>query len=137
MTEWLVKTLQRKSVEEHELWQKDDLVIRKIVGFRHAEFYVTTEDENPPVLDQFYGPGADAVDMYNLDYECSMKEMLDGWYQEFIWPDDMPNAERDRLEQLWDEDSYEGWETEGWRQYETECWLRGELGVEKVATHVF
>ena len=34
MTWWKVKTLDKKSVEEHEFWQKDDMVIRRITGFR-------------------------------------------------------------------------------------------------------
>jgi hypothetical protein len=39
-------------VEEHELWQKDDMVIRRITGFRFGTWTVETNDNEPPVLHQ-------------------------------------------------------------------------------------
>ena len=38
----------KKSVEEHELWQKDDMGIRRITGWRGGTWYVVTSDDNPP-----------------------------------------------------------------------------------------
>lgn len=131
MTWWKVSTVDKKNVFEHELWQKDDFVIRRITGFRWGTVLIETEDDNPPVLDQTDGPGADGVDMYNTDYNWELDNLSDGWYEDFIWPDDMEEEERDRLLELWEEDSYGGWEEEGWVQYETECWFHGPLDIEK------
>ena len=66
MADWKVSTKEKKSVEEHELWQKGDLVIRRISGFRWGTWTVTTTDDNPPEFDQSEGPGADAVNMYEI-----------------------------------------------------------------------
>ena len=131
MTWWKVSTQEKKNVFEHELWEKDDMVIRRITGFRWGTMFIETEDDNPPVLNQTDGPGADAVDMYNTEYNYELDMLDDGWYEDFVWPDDMDEEERDRLLALWEEDSYSGWEEEGWVQYETECWFHGPLDVER------
>ncbi len=52
MANWTVSTSEKKNVEEHELWQKGDLVIRRITGFRWGTWTVATVDDNPPQLDQ-------------------------------------------------------------------------------------
>lgn len=129
MTWWRVATTEKKNVEEHELWQKDDWVIRRITGYRWGTFSVETPDDNPPTLEQDSGPGADAVDMYNTDYYSELVSLDDGWYADVIWPDEMPDEERERLEELWEEDSYGGWEEEGWVQYDNECWFCGPLEI--------
>ena len=135
MTWWTVSTQQKKSVEEHELWQKDDFVIRRITGFRFGTWSVETNDNEPPVLNQDSGPSADAINMneyFDENVESIEMEMLDdGWYADVIWPDDMPEDERERLEELWEEDSYSAWEGEGWVNYETECWATGPLDIER------
>lgn len=131
MTWWKVSTEEKKNVFEHELWEKDDFVIRRITGFRWGTVFVETEDDNPPALDQVDGPSADAVDMYNTEYEYELESLDDGWYGDVIYPDDMDDEERERLDALWEEESYSGWEEEGWIQYETECWFHGPLSIEK------
>lgn len=135
MATWTVSTKDKKSVEEHELWQKDDMVIRRISGFRWGTWTVETSDDNPPVLNQDAGPGGDAINMYDYfeeNVENIELEMLDdGWYGDIIWPDDMPDEERERLEELWEEESYDGWEGDGWINYETECWASGPLEIER------
>ena len=131
MAWWKVSTQDKKNVFEHELWQKDDFVIRRITGFRWGTVLIETEDDNPPVLDQTDGPGADAVDMYNTEYNYDLDNLSDGWYGDVIYPDDMPEDEQERLEQLWEDESYSGWEEEGWIQYETECWFHGPLDIER------
>jgi hypothetical protein len=129
MTWWTVSTKEKKNVFEHELWQKDDWVIRRITGFRWGTILVETEGDEPPVLDQDSGPGADAVNMYDTEYNYELDSLDDGWYGDVIWPDDMPEEERDRLEAIWDEDWSAGWEEEGWDQYDTECWFHGPLEI--------
>lgn len=136
MAFWKVSTQHKKSVEEHELWEKDGMVVRRISGFRWGTWTVETNDDEPPVLDQLEGPGGDAINMYDYfehNVENIEMEMLDdGWYGDVIWPDDMSDEERQRLEDLWEEDAYSGWEGDGWVNYETECWASGPLDIEKL-----
>jgi hypothetical protein len=43
----------------------------------------------------------------------------------------MDEEERERMDELWDEESYDGWEGEGWSQSECETWFRGPLSLEE------
>jgi hypothetical protein len=44
----------------------------------------------------------------------------------------MSDDERDRLQELWEEDDYSAWESEGWHNSETECWFHNSLEIERV-----
>jgi hypothetical protein len=129
MTWWNVSTKEKKQVFEHELWQKDDWVIRRITGYRWGTIQIETNGNEPPVLDQTDGPGADAVDVNMTDYNYEPAELTDSWYEDFVWPDEMPEEERDRLLQLWEDEFHSGWEEDGWEYYETECWFHGPLEI--------
>ena len=133
MTEWKVSTQNKKCVEEHEIWQKDNMIIRRITGFRWGNWLVTTNDDNPPILNQDSGPGGNAVNMYDYFDEnvenIELDFLNDGWYAEVIWPNDMSAEERKRLDNLWEEESYSSWEDDGWVNYETECWASGPLDI--------
>lgn len=135
MANWKVSTKDKKSVEEHEHWEKDGQVIVRVNGFRWGTWIVTTEDDNPPEFELEACPGGsddeDSVDMYNNGYETELVSLDDGWYGDVRYPDDMDDDEIERLEELWDEEGYDGWESEGWVQTETECWAWGELEIER------
>lgn len=140
MANWRVSTVDKKSIEEHEFWEKDGIAIRRITGFRHGSWIAITSDDNEPDFERTSGPFGDsdfnAVDMYNaygtnLD-DVELEEMHDGWYSDVIWPDDLDEEAREALEEAWDEDSYEGWEDLGWVQTDTECWVFCDLKSEKI-----
>lgn len=140
MAQWKVTPKDKKSVEEHELWEKDGTAIRRITGWRSGTWIVTTSDDNEPQFERtnvpFGSPDEDSIDMNfcsgdNIE-DCEMEETWDGWYSDVIWPDDMENEERERLEELWEEDSYEAWQEEGWQQTDTEMWVWGDLNIEKI-----
>jgi hypothetical protein len=140
MTQWNVSTKEKKSVEEHEMWEKDGQVIVRISGFRWGTWIVTTSDENPPEFDREPCPGGsddpDSVDMYgahdNNIEEVELVSLDDGWYGEVQYPEDMTEEEQERLEELWDEDAYCAWEEEGWTQTDTECWAWGEFEIDRI-----
>jgi hypothetical protein len=131
MAIWKVSPKDKKSINEHELWQKDDQVIRIITGWRFGSYFVTTEDDNPPVFEENDGPYETGINLYESDYEVELDYTSDGWYTDIIWPDEMPEEERDRIYDLWLEDSYSGLEDDGWVNYDTEVWLLGEIEVSK------
>jgi len=134
MTWWNVATADKKSVEEHEFWQKDDLVIRRVTGFRWGVWAVETDGDEPPEFERVAMPTGssdeDSIEMNSIEYEGELESLDDGWYAEIIWPDDMEEAERDRLQALVDDDAY-AWEADGWSNYETEVWFWGPLEITK------
>ena len=134
MTWWNVATADKKSVEEHEFWQKDDLVIRRVTGFRWGVWAVETDGDEPPEFERVAMPTGssdeDSIEMNSIEYEGELESLDDGWYAEIIWPDDMEEAERDRLQALVDDDAY-AWEADGWSNYDTEVWFWGPLEITK------
>lgn len=139
MAVWTVSTKEKKSVEEHEMWEKDGQVIVRVSGFRWGTWTVTTTDDNPPEFEREACPGGsddlDSVDMYgahdNNIESVDLVSLDDGWYGDVRYPEDMDEEEQERLEELWDEDAYSAWEEEGWTQTDTECWAWGEFDIER------
>ena len=137
MANWTVSTVNKKSCEEHEIWTKDGMEIRRISGFRWASFDVETNDDNPPEFEFRSTPEGsddlDSIDMYNCCENnienVELISMDDGWYGDIIFPDDMPEEEQERLLELWEEEYYDGWEGEGWVLDETEAWVWGPIEV--------
>ena len=140
MTQWKVSPVDKKSIEEHEIWEKDGVAIRRITGFRSGSWIVTTSDDQEPEFElqavPFGSPDKDSVDFNNACdnniEDVELEEVNDGWYDDVIWPDDMDDNERDRLADLWEEDSYSAWEEDGWINTDTSMWVWGELEIERL-----
>lgn len=136
MATWYVKTKEKKSVEEHNIWTKNNLTIRHITGYRWGEFNVQTSDETPPTFVQKAVPegndSVDSVNMWNCGYESDLVELDDGWFEDFIWPDNMAQFARDSLEVKWNDNPFDAWEEEGWELADTEVWFTGPLEIGRV-----
>ena len=139
MANWKVSTYYKKSCEEHELYTKDGMTIRRKTGFRWASFYVETSDDNPPEFEFDYVPGGDgskdSVDMYNFPgpniEDVELIETFDGCWEDVDWPEDMDDEERERLEELVEEEGFYALEEEeGWTQSDTEMWIWGPILIE-------
>ena len=125
MTWWKVTPEHKKSVEERESWCKDGQTIVRVIGWRWGTVLVETDDNEPPEFD------GDPVDMYSIDYEYEFESTSDGCYDDVVWPEHMPEDERTRLTELWEEDAYSSWEEDGWNPDDTELWFAGPLSIEK------
>jgi hypothetical protein len=141
MATWKVSPLYKKSCEEHELYTKDGQTIRRQTGFRGASFIVETSDDNPPEFEFDCVPGGDgkkdSINMYDWSGDnienIELDSMWDGCWQEVEYPEDMDEDEKQRLEELIEEegDVYEVLENqEGWSQSETEAWIWGPIQIE-------
>ena len=134
MAIWSITPENKKSVEEIEIWYKDGMTVRRTTVFRGGTFTVeTSDDEMPEDIDPENPDGINMYDYFsdNAENGAELDNLWDGCYCDFEWPDDMPEEERARLEELWEEDSYSGWENEGWSNNETECWFHGPLEIVK------
>jgi len=127
MAIWRVQNYHKKNAVERQIWIKDDVTVIKEEGFRWG-IWETESDEQPD------------VDLENPDGwepdsdEWEFIEMVDGCWVEWIFPDDMDEEEQERIQALWDEDSFEGMEGDGWVNDETEFWLYGPLELTNVDT---
>lgn len=124
MAVYSISTTEKKSVLEVELWAKGDQVIKRITGFRWGSGWITVEAGETLDIEQ---ENPNSVNVYDYDFE--LNSLDDGWYGDIEFPEDMDESERERLTELWDEESYSGWEEDGWYNEETECWFEGPLEI--------
>lgn len=120
MATYTISTLHKKSAECRDFWFKDGQVAIKTEGFRWATY--TIDSDSRPEVDLANPDGFEP-----MAYDWELVSMDDGWFGEWEWPDDMPEAERERLQALWEDEWYEGLEGAGWSQDDSEVWLYGPL----------
>lgn len=128
MAQYRIATTEKKSVTEIEFWTKDSKTIKRITGFRWGSGWINTEPGESLDIDT---DNPEGVNVYDYDFELDMLD--DGWYADVEYSDNIDDEERERLEELWDEEAYSAWEAEGWYNSETECWFEGPLEIEKTS----
>jgi hypothetical protein len=126
MANWVLTTVEKKSVEEIEFWFKDGQTIKRITGFRWGK--VTCESDERPEIDL---DNPEGISVFDCGYDFELDSLDDGWYTDVEYPDDMDDEESERLDELWDEDDRDGWEAEGWSNDDSETWFHGPLSLEQ------
>jgi hypothetical protein len=128
MATWKLSNLEKKSCIEREHWTHPDYdePITRETGFRWGTFYCES-DEKPDI--DLANPNGYSV--YDSDYDWELDSMDDGCWEDWTWPDSIPEEERERLEALWEEDSYSAWEEAGLYNSDTDVELIGELSLEE------
>jgi hypothetical protein len=58
-----------------------------------------------------------------------MEELWDGCWADWEFPDDMSPEEQERIQALWDEDSYSAMEDDGWYNSDTDYVFQGPLSM--------
>jgi hypothetical protein len=116
----------KKSAIEVASWEKDGVTIVYREGYRGGTFYCES-DTRPDISLE------DNEQLYIWDADCGtadcweMEELWDGCWGGWEFPDDMPQEEQDRIEALWEEDSYTAMEEDGWYHSDTEYYFEGPL----------
>jgi hypothetical protein len=122
----VLTTTEKKNVEEIEFWYKDGKTIKRTTGFRWGTVYCES-DERPEI--DLENP--DGLEVFATDYDFELDNLDDGHYCDVEYPDDMSEEEQERMDELWNEDSYSAWEEEGWSNDDTETWFNGPLDLEQ------
>lgn len=129
MAIWRITNLHKKNAVERQYWTKDNLTVVKDEGFRWGTW--TCESDERPNVDL---DNPDGWEQNSQEDDWEMEEMEDGSWQDWSWPEDMSQDERQRVEALWDEEYFEGLENDGWSNDETEFWIYGPLKLTNVDT---
>lgn len=133
MANWTIYAKYKKSTVEREYFTKDGQTLVVETGWRGGSFSIITEGDEPPEVDVENEEGLDIYSFYPDGVETvELNECWDGCWQEIEWPDEMPEEERERLQELFDEDGYYDVleSQEDWMHDETEMWLNGPLVLE-------
>lgn len=122
MATWKITNATKKNAVERQFWVKDGVTVIKEEGFRWG-IWSCESDEQPDIdLDN-----SDGYELMSTDYEWEMEEMIDGSWVDWTFPEDMDEEEQERIQELWDEDSFDGLEGDGWINDETEHWIYGPI----------
>lgn len=122
MATWKITNATKKNAVERQFWIKDGVTVIKEEGFRWG-IWSCESDEQPDIdLDN-----SDGYELMSTDYEWEMEEMIDGSWVDWTFPEDMDEEEQERIQELWDEDSFDGLEGDGWINDETEHWIYGPI----------
>lgn len=122
MSIWKITNATKKNAVERQFWIKDGVTVIKEEGFRWG-VWSCESDEQPDIdLDN-----SDGYELMSTDYEWEMEEMIDGSWVDWTFPEDMDEEEQERIQELWDEDSFDGLEGDGWINDETEHWIYGPI----------
>lgn len=125
MKTWSVKPQYKKSILERQFWMKDGVAgyITHETGWRGGEFIVTTEDENPPVLES-------GVDIYACGYDSELVETFDGCWEEVEY--DLQDSEvEEEVRAFLEENSIFDLEELGWYCDDTEMIIDCDMIIEE------
>jgi len=125
MITWSVKPVWKKSIIERNYFTKGSDTVMIEIGWRWGEFYVFTDDENPPEIEA-------GVDIYNCDYDTQLIETSDGCWEEIDY-DDCSDQMREWLEEFFDEgNSWLDLEEQGWVQDDCEMIIDCDLEIIRI-----
>jgi hypothetical protein len=125
MATWSVKPVWKKSIIEYNHMTKDDNEIVVETGWRWGEFYVYTDDDNPPELEA-------GVDIMNCGYESELIATEDGCWEEIHY-DDCDDETREWVEEFLEEgNSYFDLEEHEWIFSDCEFIISCEMEITKI-----
>ena len=122
MAIYTIRNLYKKEAVERQFWKKDQQVIVKDEGFRWGTWQCES-DERPNI--DLNNP--DGFEPASSDVDWEIVEMEDGSWVTWNFPDDIDLDEQERIQNLWDENFFEGLEDDGWVLNDTEFWIFGPI----------
>lgn len=127
MALWQLSTASKKNAIEKQFWTKDGITFIKEEGYRWGTF--TCDNDTEPDIDL---ENEDGYNLSNSEYDWELDTLDDGCWVDWDFPEDMSEEEQERIQTLWDEDSFEGLEGDGWINDDTEYWFHGPLELKEI-----
>ena len=124
MANWKLETVEKKSVIDTEMWGKGALTIDRVTVWRWGEAFI--ESDEKPDIDLTNEEG---FNILNSEYDIELGDFSDGDLVDIVYPADIDETERTRLEDLWDEEGESGWEEDGWVIEDRDIYFNGELDL--------
>jgi hypothetical protein len=129
MANWKLETVEKKSVIDTEMWGKGALTIDRVTVWRWGEAFIDSDEK--PDIDLTNEEG---FNILNSEYDIELGDFSDGDLVDIVYPDEIDETERTRLEDLWDEEGESGWEEDGWVMEDRDIYFNGELDLVNMDT---
>jgi hypothetical protein len=124
MATWSVKPNWKKSIIERQYWEKDGNIIMHEIGWRWGEFYVHTDDDEPPKLES-------GLDIFDCGYEAELVETSDGCWEETDY-DDCDETVAEEVQAFLEDNSIYDLEELGWISTDCEMIIDCDMTIERV-----
>lgn len=125
MARWKITPTMKKSIREVQEWVKpgEPGYINHEIGWRWGEFYIETEDDNPPVLDE-------DVNIFDCGYELGDWSTDDGcWEDTEVDVDD--EVLQEEVETFLEENSIYDLEEQGWVMSDCYMYIECDVNIER------
>lgn len=116
----------KKCVTEVETWTKDGEMLVHRIGWRWASVLV---DEEPDLSD--YDPETDEIEVYD-EWGASVEGCSDGVWEEWEYPENWSDEDKEKFQELWDEEWHEAPLNLGWHEEDSQLWFTGPLEIEEI-----
>lgn len=124
MALWKVTPNWKKSCIERQYFTKGDKTIVQEIGWRWGEFFIATDDDETPELEE-------GVDIFSCDYELQDWSTDDGCWEEYEYTG-FTEEEQEEMQEWLEENSAYELEEDGWTPVEGEMFIQCEMTIEKV-----
>lgn len=122
MAVWKIQNYYKKNAVERYFWEKNDITVFMDEGYRWGSW--VCESAVKPDIDL---DNPDGYELTVTDYEWDLESMDDVCWTDWQFPENMSDEERERIQNLWHEDTYKGMEDDGWVMDDSEQWIYGPI----------
>jgi hypothetical protein len=124
MAIWKVTPTWKKSCVEKQYFRKDGMIVVQETGWRWGEFFIETEGDEPPVLEE-------GVDIFDCGYDLQDWSTDDGCWEDIEYIN-VPEEEQERIQEFLDEgNSVYDLEEQDWMPSDGEMFITCEMEIEK------
>ena len=117
-----------KCVIEVESWKKDDFVVKRSIGWRYGRILVGgfTEEEIQEAIKE-----RDSLDRVCVSekFDFIDQKLQDSFTDDLSFPEDMPEDEINRINNLFLEEGETTFEQEGWEIYDTDLYFVSKIKI--------
>ena len=121
MSLWKIEPTWKKSLVEVLHLSKGEYNITHSIGWRWGHFYIETDDNNPPDIEE-------GVDIFDCGYQVDDWETIDGCWEEMDFKN-LPDEEVKIIEEFLEENSVLDLEELGWIMNDTQMFIESPLSI--------
>jgi len=128
---WVITPEHKKCINDICYWRKDNYMVQQNMGWRWGTFTVPAPDDL--TIEQWLASYDSSVgtDLYEDFGDVYDFETQDGVWEDWEFPSNMPEEDREAFNSIYEEDGTWGLEQDGWVSVDCEINVSGPLKIEE------
>lgn len=130
MKKFEISTQEKKNAVEVRYWYKDEMTIRHEIGWRWGSgvVIVANDKEERALLKAVKNEDVSVYDYHDFE----LWSLEDGCWEDVEYSENIPEEEKERLEELFSENQELGWEEDGWSDDDYTLRFTGPIELKKI-----